>query len=283
MNSSATVDLSKSILDLGTGSEGDHYMRNVGEQLGKSTIITSLTLNDQRITANGGTMLFDELKENQTLEELYLSRCGMHTSAQEGAKWPDGSPIQYDTSSMPALVDALKVNRTLKTLNIDGNVMSVECATQLAEALKVNGTLQSLSMCYCFLDADNAGCMRALAEALTVNRTLKKLILNENKDDGQGFSAEGLTHLAEALKVNQGLTRLELMLGNIGDEGALPFVEALKVNRTLTHLDFANNNIKSPETVQALRAAALVASTDRPKAVHVSLFGAYAPLAKRPA
>jgi hypothetical protein len=280
MAASATVDLSKSSLDLGTGSDGVGHMMNLGHLLRTNTTCTSLTLNDNIISAEGATGLFGGLKVNRTLEELYLSKCTMHSLAGNG--WSglraDGSPIQYDTSGMPALIDALKENRTLKTLYLDGNLMSAECATHLAEALKVNGTLEKLSLCFCFPDTDDsAGSLRALAEALTVNRTLKTLILRDNRslDGFKGFRAEGLTHLAEALKVNQGLTRLDLSCDFIDDEGALTFVEALKVNRTLTNLELSNNKIKNPETVKALVAAA-AAATDRPNAVDVTFFGAFA-------
>ena len=270
---SETVNLSKDSVDFGTGYDADSRMCLVGDQLRRNNTCKSLTLNDQRIREQGATGLFAGLKENRTLKELYLSRCCMHSSAEAGKTWGDGSPMQYSTSGMPQLVDALMANRTLTTLNIDGNVMSAECATHLAEMLKVNTTLETLSITLSFLDADSDGCLRALAEALTDNLTLKRLDVSQNRTEFVGLHAEGLAHLAEALKVNQSLTKLDLAASLIDDEGALLFVEALKVNRTLEDLNLSNNSIKNRETIKALKDAAAL---DRPKAVDVSLFGAFA-------
>jgi len=286
---STTVDFSKSSFDLGVGSAGDENMRLVGHALSQNNTCTSLSLSGNVISAEGAKGLFGGLEVNRTLKELDLTRCNMNSDKevknyQVGGFQAGGlfEPSRYDTSGMGPLFEALTVNRTLKTLTIDVNYMSEECMTHLAEMLKVNRTLETLSMRKCFTQAEQAGCMRVLAEALTVNRTLKTLTMNDNQREDV-FSVEGLAHLAEMLKVNQGLTEFRLSCGRVDDEGARTFVEALKVNRTLKELDFANNAIKTPETIKALLAAG-AATADRPKAVDISFFGAFAPLQpKRPA
>ena len=50
-----------------------------------------------------------------------------------------------------------------------------------------------------------------------------------------GFSAAGTTSNAEAIKVNNTLTDLNLSHDDIGDAGATSIAEAIKVNKTLTN------------------------------------------------
>ena len=49
--------------------------------------------------------------------------------------------------------------------------------------------------------------------------------------------------LAQALKENTTLTRLDLANNNIHDQGAAVLTEALKENTTLTRFGLANNNV----------------------------------------
>ena len=49
--------------------------------------------------------------------------------------------------------------------------------------------------------------------------------------------------MAEALKVNTTLTKLDLMYNQIGNQGAQALVEALKVNTTLIELTLWENRI----------------------------------------
>ena len=49
----------------------------------------------------------------------------------------------------------------------------------------------------------------------------------------QGIVDDGAVKLANALKFNNVVERIDLRGNNIGDEGALAFAEALKVNRKL--------------------------------------------------
>ena len=50
-----------------------------------------------------------------------------------------------------------------------------------------------------------------------------------------GFSAAGATSNAEAIKVNNTLTDLNLSQDDIGDADATSIAEAIKVNKTLTN------------------------------------------------
>ena len=78
----------------------------------------------------------------------------------------------------------------------------------------------------------------SIAEAIKVNNTLTELDLSENN-----ISYSGATSIAEAIKVNNTLTKLDLSTNNIGDIGAKFIIKALKFNIRLTHLKLFDNCI----------------------------------------
>ena len=137
------------------------------------------------------------------------------------------------------LAEALKENTTLASLSFIHNKIGDEGVTHLAEALKVNTTLRSLNLGRC--EIGDQGVL-ALANALVINKTLKLLDLSSNV-----ITSRGVYVLAELLKVNTTLTSLAL-----GDNktnhalylGANYLAEALKVNTTLTSLDLSHSEIR---------------------------------------
>ncbi|KAL0238607.1 hypothetical protein GEMRC1_013080 [Eukaryota sp. GEM-RC1] len=95
----------------------------------------------------------------------------------------------------------------------------------------------------------------ALAEALKVNSTVTRINLEFNS-----IGNEGAIALAEALKVNSTVTRINLEYNSIGKEGAIALAEALKVNSTVTKFDLWRNSI-GDEGAVALADALKVNST----------------------
>ena len=74
--------------------------------------------------------------------------------------------------------------------------------------------------------------------------------LGHNKEIGD----EGAKALAEALKVNTTVEKLDLMYCGIGDDGAAALAEALRSNTSLTELVFEGNGI-SEQVKEVLRDA----------------------------
>ncbi|CAF1592671.1 unnamed protein product, partial [Didymodactylos carnosus] len=98
--------------------------------------------------------------------------------------------IGIDEEDALVLAEALKVNKTLTTLNLENNEISVRGGEALAEALKVNKTLTTLNLAGNQI-SDGGG--EALAEALKMNKTLTTLDLARNQ-----ISVRGGEALAEA-------------------------------------------------------------------------------------
>jgi Ran GTPase-activating protein (RanGAP) involved in mRNA processing and transport len=61
---------------------------------------------------------------------------------------------------------------------------------------------------------------------------------------GQGpYTAEGITAIAYALRVNGALTKLSLAWNKLEEEGTKAICEALKQNKTLKELDLSGHTI----------------------------------------
>ncbi|CAF4479923.1 unnamed protein product, partial [Didymodactylos carnosus] len=139
--------------------------------------------------------------------------------------------LPYTNEPLEIAMRALDSTSELKLHNIGTNEEDTQV---LVEALKVNKTLTTLNLAGNQI-SDGGG--EALAEALKVNRALTTLFLGGNQiSDGGGnqISDGGGEALADALKVNRALTTLFLGGNQISDGGGEALAEALKVNKTLT-------------------------------------------------
>ena len=59
---------------------------------------------------------------------------------------------------------------------------------------------------------------------------------------GRGtYTAEGITAIADALRVNGGLTKISLAVNNLDEEGTKAICEALEQNTTLKELDISED------------------------------------------
>jgi Ran GTPase-activating protein (RanGAP) involved in mRNA processing and transport len=90
---------------------------------------------------------------------------------------------------------------------------------------------------------------KKIAEALKINRTITRLDLNNNK-----ISNDGTKVLAEALKINTKLETITLYHNNIGDDGAIAIAEALEQHITLKTI-WLNMNKISDKGAKALAEA----------------------------
>ena len=82
------------------------------------------------------------------------------------------------------------------------------------------------------------------------------------EDSGWGagtYTAEGITAIADALRVNGGLTALDLSSNDLKDEGVRAVCEAIQSNKEtkLESLDFGNNGI-GPDGANAVLAMVAV-------------------------
>src|SRR6202042_1944373 len=79
---------------------------------------------------------------------------------------------------------------------------------------------------------------KAIADALRLNNTITNIDLTVNKIGDESAKA-----IADALKVNNTITDIDLFGNQIGDEGAKAIADALKVNDTITVIGLFSNQI----------------------------------------
>ncbi|CAF3941382.1 unnamed protein product [Adineta steineri] len=109
-------------------------------------------------------------------------------------------PPKSNDPDLQKYIDAMYLDQTLTTLNLEHNEIGAKGAQDLANALQINKTLTTLN------------------------------IYNSQ------IGAEGATHLANALEINETLTTLNLGWNKIGDQGARNLANALQVNKVTTIL-----------------------------------------------
>jgi len=143
------------------------------------------------------------------------------------------------------IANALKNNKTLKTLCLWSNKITDEGAIALADALKDNKTLLELRL------ADNRITdigVSALADRLKINNTLQVLGLSGNK-----ITDSGAISLARLVFKNDVLKELCLRDNHISDAGMIAMAKSLVGNIALTRFDIFGNSDITDTSVPALK------------------------------
>ena len=155
------------------------------------------------------------------------------------------------------ITEALRTSVTggLTVTDLLGNKLDAESAKMLADVAKQKG----ISLCGIQRDQTTADFSNQnlkppeailLASDLSqavVTGGLTSLNLSDNQlcglDDCERgtYTAEGITAIADALRVNGGLTKMSLAHNNFGEEGIKAICEALEQNKTLKELDISGN------------------------------------------
>lgn len=191
-----------------TGTEKNTMKVAIKQLTGNSH--SSIELVGMRVDINWIEKFSEALKENQSLISLKLYNCDMTSRLSYILNTADDSGVE-------AIAGALKINTTLKFLDLEGNDIGEEGVKAIFEALKTNTTLTNLSLrnnSFSMISIDSDSSVTAIAGALKTNTTLKFLDL-----EGNDISVEGLQAIAGALKFNTSITDIRLDYNNIGVEG----------------------------------------------------------------
>ena len=168
-----------------------------------------------------------------------LSTCSSPADAQtttgDGVLVMDLSNNSLGEKGGKAIGDALMVSRSLRVLHLCGNPISVGVA-HLAESLKHNHSLLEINLSNCGI-SENGG--KAIGDGLMVNRSLRVLHLHNNP------ISVGVVHIAESLKRNDSLLKVNLGYCAITENGDKAIGDALMANRSLQVLDLRGNPISA--------------------------------------
>ena len=137
--------------------------------------------------------------------------------------------------SIELFLDALTVNSTITSLDLQKNSIDGNGAASLSQALKANSSLTSLDLSTNRIEDTGAA---SLSQALTANSSLTSLDLSWN-----GIGATGAASLSQAIKASSSLTSLDLSFNRIHDTGAAHLAQSLKAKSKLTNLNLSWNRI----------------------------------------
>ena len=187
------------------------------------TKLDILNLNSNKITGQKAKDLANIIEKNSDLEHLDLGNNDLGSTAI-------------------IILQALKDNCKLKTLNLDNNNMTGLVAEELANVIKNNSNLEHLN-----LKSNDLGptATNLILQALKESCKLKTLNLNDNNMTGE-VSEE----LANVIKNNWSLAKLYLSDNDIKSSATVIF-KILKENTMLRELHF-NNNFMTGEVVEGL-------------------------------
>jgi hypothetical protein len=195
------------------------------------------TYDDQgTYNAEGITAIADAMRVNRGLTSIDLSGsqlCGIRTD-DEG--YQDGT---YIAEGITAIAGALRVNGGLTKISLARNELGEEGTKAICEALEQNKTLKKLDISGNMFVSNIGGSAggKHVAKMLGVNSGLTSIDLSGNQlcgirtvvdqidEDEYGpctrgtYTAEGITAIADALRVNGALTSIELRDNQLGGNG----------------------------------------------------------------
>lgn len=163
----------------------------------------------------------------------------------KGLNLAGSSPSEDGTN---AIIKAMHANTTISELNLSFNKLpGLAEAQALGDLVRLNSTLKKLDLSDAHMDTEG---VKAFAQGLAQNAALTWLNLGGNK-----FSNEGACLLASALQGNQTLSYLRLSHLQLTAEGIAPLLALLSTNKCLTKLAL-EGNIYNP-FYQMIKAALL--------------------------
>ena len=201
------------------------------------------------------TCLSECLKEDDTLLELNMSKNqiirGREKKIIEAIK-VNKTLLKLDASFTKIrdedyISDCLKINKSLKELNISGNMITSNGAKEIATAIRVNTTLKKLDLSCNKISDDGVG---FISDGLKNNNSLQELNISRNEitSEGAQYIAEAIQvnttqEITEAIQINSTLQNINISKNQISPEGLLYFMEAVNNNCTLQVVNITHNNV----------------------------------------
>jgi Ran GTPase-activating protein (RanGAP) involved in mRNA processing and transport len=178
-------------------------------------------------------------EEMAVVEALRLNQTLKHLDLNDGVV---NKGRDYD-SRIPKLLS--EINPSIVSINISHCEIGDEGARWIASWLAHNRTLTHLNMSDCNILSGGA---RFIADALLrENARLVKLDIGRNQIEDVGAQC-----LAEVLVHNSTLSWLNISRNRITTVGAHAIAASLRVNETLTHLDMCQNGVESEPLLSML-------------------------------
>ncbi len=239
----------------------DHEFNAIMDKIEESTEnIVELDFSHHKLTPDNVTRLAKALRLNTTIHSLVLSQPDGKLAADELQKIcsavkenPNSGinnlsfrGVSMTGQNMVELKGLLSMKNRITHLDFTDTALTAADAKVLQEALSKNQGLKTLNLYWNYLYSDGAECV---ASILNDNPKMTELNIGGNniKTDVAGtFSTstklDGVTALANAIKIHPGLTTVDLRRNYLDNEGCIPFAKALQ-NGHLTWFDISWNRM----------------------------------------
>ncbi|KAF9585172.1 hypothetical protein BGW38_003565 [Lunasporangiospora selenospora] len=204
-------------LNVGSNSLGPEGVTHIAEAVRFNRYLYSLSLDMNEMGVKGATAIAGALVSNRHLTHLYLPHNNIRDSGLaeicESLK-RNKHLICLDLElnhiglgesdlGMKALGEILKLNTSLREINLSFNMLTTPAVKVLSEGISKNSTLESISLNNCRLTTDSA---RILASVLPQSTGLQNLGLTSNPD----IDVDGYWALASNLTKNRSLKGIQL-------------------------------------------------------------------------
>ena len=224
----------------------DNFQLLLGlEMISTNSSLTSLDLHNLEMDKEGAMALKQVLIENKTLREIKLFECikSMEVAevVAEGLQYNTGVTklVLCDIEGVGTLVQRLRNNITLTSLELNYLEMDKEGAMALKQVLIENTTLREIKLFHCIKSMEEA---EVVAEGLQYNTGVMKLVL---------CGIEGVGTLVQRLQSNRTLTSLVLYSLVMDTEEAMSLKHVLIENTTLREIKL-QHCIKSMEVAEVV-------------------------------
>ena len=177
----------------------------------------------------------------------------------------DLSCKNHGIASLVVIASLISVNGALTELSIDGNHVGDKGVGAICEAIQSNKETKLASLDMSGNRIGQVGA-KSVASMVAVTGRLTSLNLSDNQlcgldRHGRGtYTAEGIAAIADTLRVNGGLTALDLSYNGLRNEGVSAVCEAIQSNKE-TKLASLNMTMNRIGRVGAKSVAAMVAVT----------------------
>ena len=130
--------------------------------------------------------------------------------------------------------EVLKINHTLRYLQIAGNPIGDDGISAISDSLHVNTTLIQLVARSCKFQSKGA---ESVAKMLQINKTLKYLDISNNQ-----VGDDGITAITYSIQANTTLLELSIFRCELHSKGLESIDKMLMINKTLRRLNIAYDN-----------------------------------------
>ena len=217
------------------------------ERISMNSSLTSLRLRRLEINKEEAMALKQVLIKNTTLKKIKLSDFIKFNSMEEAEVVAEGLQyntgitklVLWNTECIGTLLQRLRNNKTLTSLELNSLEMNKEGAIVLKQVLIENTTLREIELSDCIKSMEVA---EVVGEGLQYNTGVTKLVL---------WNTECIGTLLQRLRNNTTLTSLELNNLDMDKEGAIVLKQVLIENATLKEIELYKC-IKSMEVAEVV-------------------------------